>query len=219
MVSSSGPEAKARVSLDSKQFEAAVRGIRSELTKMDAATKKTGREFSSLGQQSKKVGQEIKTLGTTARDHLKKIGNSATVMSAQMRNAARGMQTDTNNIAQGTRQIGQAATQTGQQGQQGFNQLGQAATAAKAPIQQTAVQINNANIATLGLASSVAGIATGFVAWETTLTNIPKRIKAIDQAEVGLETCHKLVEQQDAGTGKNTTKTAKGPRDRKTYCS
>ena len=194
---SSGPEAKARVSLDSKQFEAAIRGIRNELTKMDAATKKTGKEFGTLGMQAKKVGQEIKTLGTTGRDNLKKIGNSATVMSAQMRNAARGMQTDTTSIAQGTRQIGQAATQMGSQGQAGFNQIGQAATATQPIIRQTAVEMNNARMATLGMVSSVAGLGTGFVTLETTMTNIPKRLNAIAKAESLVETQQVSLQRQN----------------------
>ena len=125
-------------------------------------------------------------------------------MSAQMRNAARGMQTDTNNIAQGTRQIGQAATEMGQRGQQGFQQMGQAATAVQPVIRQTAADINNARTATLGMVSSLAGITTGIVAFETTMTNVPKRLNAIAKAESLVETQQVALARQNTSLQKQT---------------
>ena len=120
---------------------------------------------------ARQVGRELDTMG-------KKGQTAMTTMSTSSRMATGDL-----------RAMGTA-------GATAFNQMGAGAASAGLHVKKTAAEINAARTATLGMAGSVAGLAASFVGLETSITNIPKRLKAIDQAEVALARAQDLVDNK-----------------------
>ena len=84
------------------------------------------------------------------------------------------------------RTMGSSMSQLEQKSKQSFGAMTQSAQRAQGQVKRTAAEMNAARTASIGMAGGIAGLGASFVALETTMTNIPKRLKAIEQAEVAM---------------------------------
>lgn len=86
-----------------------------------------------------------------------------------------------------SKNINSSLSQIEQKSKSAFNTMATSSQTAATQLKATTVQMNQTRIQSIGLATSIAGMGASFVALETTMTNIPKRLKAIEQAEVSLQ--------------------------------
>ena len=128
-------------------------------------------------QPAREAGREIKTLGTKSKSTFGEISSSSKL------------------AANDLRAIGTTS-------QTAFRQMSVSSQAATAQVKANAAQLNAARIQTIGMASGVATMGASFVALETSISNIPKRLNAIEKAEVGLARAQDLVANKNTALKK-----------------
>ena len=92
----------------------------------------------------------------------------------------------TDGVSAPARQMGGAMNAMGAGAQRSFGSMTEASRRAEVQVKRTAAEMNAAKLSSISMATSIAGLGTSFVALETTMTNIPKRLKAIEGAEVAM---------------------------------
>ena len=84
------------------------------------------------------------------------------------------------------KKINQTLTDMETKSKNAFNSMSNSSKAAGGSVQRTAAQMNNSTAANLGMATSVASVGASMVSLEASMTNVPKRLKAIEMAEVAM---------------------------------
>ena len=84
------------------------------------------------------------------------------------------------------RQINQTLTQMETKSKTAFNGMATSSQAAGTSVQKTAAQMNASTGASLGMATGIASVGASMVSLEASMTNVPKRLKAIEMAEVAM---------------------------------
>ena len=84
------------------------------------------------------------------------------------------------------RQINQTLTTMETKSKTAFQGMTQSSQAAGNSVKQTAAQTNASTGASLGMATGIASVGASMVSLETSMTNVPKGLKAIEQAEVAM---------------------------------
>ena len=85
------------------------------------------------------------------------------------------------------RAMGSSMTQLEQKSTQSFGAMTRAGRQAEGQMKRTAAEMNATKLSSISMATSITGLGASFVALETTMSNIPKRLNAISRAEVALK--------------------------------